>query len=555
MSLFSFRKPMLRLLIYACTVGAITGIKHNLFAQTPSTETSQETKPDTTKEKMELPDVIIYGTERSSRMAGKKLQPGMESTSLFKRSIEYNPASTEKPSESDKATLAEYTENANAMTLLSLGYGQYNTPTVHAVRWQQLERFNYGIDGQFINSDGEYDFSQFQRINGRGHIGMQLLPNLLTEVRGYLQNNTYGLYGFVSPTLVERESSTQGVSLSTQSTIRSNQQLIATADVNQFRISDTDADSESKEQTAGFSLSYQAPLPKRMQLSLSAVLDNISNELSDSSVQAMRYQGALLIPISHNISICPSVAYDYISDYKNRVSPGIECVYTPSNSFGISLIANQQLQLKSLHQLAQENPYTSRKLQPRASDMVLNIESAIEFKLTPLITTGVNISKQWIEDYTYWQIDKFGYFSTIPLEKINLTTIAFSSKFQITQSSQISIGFHYIIDEITDYPVPGTDVHIPYVEDFRLPVECTLQLPYQINLQASATWIGKRYIDIAATQELGDYLDISLNAEKKLSNHLSLFAQIDNVANSTYDVWQNYPAFGVFPIVGLTGKW
>ncbi|MBN2010513.1 hypothetical protein JW960_14295 [candidate division KSB1 bacterium] len=525
------------------------------FWRTPAfSQNTKNAKPDTSKAKpnLELQDVIIYGTDKSLRTTGTKLQPGEEHLRLFKRPIDYQPTMDGQPLPSGKATVAEQTTAMHSLTLVSLGYGQLSTPDVQAMHWQQFDAFNYGLDANFAQSDGEYINSQFQRMSGSGHVGIQFQPEMFGEIRGIAGEQTFGLYGARVPTM-ERNAVAYAFSGALQTTLQAKHQLNAMVSWQRVYFSDagtvTDTTSAlSDERTGSFMVSYQAPLPRRMQLNLAVNSDFISTPEIDSSWQVMNYTADLLIPIGTHFSIRPALVYEFVSNYTTRMSPGMEFVYTPSTRFGISAKANRQLQLRSVRSLEKQNPYIATSVIPIVQDIMFNGEGTAELKLSSQLTARASLSAQQIADYAYWQRDSNGMFMLNTLNEITITTAGVAATYDISPNQGFQTGFYYVID--------NSDVDaIPYLEDFRIPFELTMQLPYHIGIQASAIWMGTRYADLAATQKLVDYVTGSFRVEKQLGKHMTLYSQIDNANDSNYEVWQGYPAFGFYTLIGISGKW
>ena len=533
-------------------------VHSQISAQTqPAAPARPEKAAQKDSARLELPDVVIYGTEQAARISGSKLRPRIEGSRLFTRRIEYQAEVSSQPELSQKMTDLTDNKLARAMTLASFGYGQFNTPTAELMRWQQLDISSYGINVTFLQSDGPFVNSRQQQLKGQAHVGLHVVSSLRTEIRARFDNQKYGLYGADWHQL-KRHTTNGNVALTAQALLAGGRQLYAQVEADRYELSDSGSDTsfaESSENAGHFSFHYHTPLTARMQANLAASVSMLSNSAMDSSWQWITFSGDLFIPLRSNLSLKPSVMYESISYYASRLAPGIEAVYTPSSRFGLSAKVNRKLSMYGLKHILWQNPFSADRVRPYNLDMKLNVEASAELKISRQITTGVLLQRRWLDNYHYWQRNTIGTFDLHTMDDVAITTVTFRMSQQLSDNNHIDVGFQYIIDDVNIVIVPGRKAAIPYLEDFRLPVECEIDLPYRVHLKASATWVGARYADLNATQKLDDYITGSVHLDLKLNSYLSFFGQVENVTNSNHEIWLGYPAFGFQGIVGITGKW
>ena len=93
---------------------------------------------------------------------------------------------------------------------------------------------------------------------------------------------------------------------------------------------------------------------------------------------------------------------------------------------------------------------------------------------------------------------------------------------------------------------------------YRPEMEGKLKLTYDVNdkLAFNTTFLyqGGRYAKVGNRYEarkLGDVYDLSLGADYRVNEQLSVFAKLDNVAHQKYQLYYNYPVTGIQFFAGL----
>lgn len=94
---------------------------------------------------------------------------------------------------------------------------------------------------------------------------------------------------------------------------------------------------------------------------------------------------------------------------------------------------------------------------------------------------------------------------------------------------------------------------VPYISPFKLTGSWHRNWSEQFGTQITAQYVSSRYADLAKQQELSGFTTINVQGEYVLSQTARVYLRLDNLLNSTVFLWNGYKERGIFIAAGI--KW
>jgi hypothetical protein len=169
--------------------------KIDLPSDTLRTVPKNPKKLDTAKPDLELPDVMVYGADRSMRTAGQKQVAQPEPITLMQPESLHEPISTWFRRETEKPFLRDISGSIDRRTTLTFSGGGYTTFLIDGVHFQKFHEGNYRLRGYLERSDGEFKNSRYSRGALSGKVSYILSPKATGLAYINFGLDGYGLHG------------------------------------------------------------------------------------------------------------------------------------------------------------------------------------------------------------------------------------------------------------------------------------------------------------------------------------------------------------------------
>ena len=521
---------------------------------------TQKTRKISNKEKskLDLPDVVIYGSEKSTRLSGKKISAEKESIKLIDRKIEYTSITSEKISIDDKLQYFEKSQLSQVLTTLSLQYSSFNTPALQLSRWEEKKNFNYGIDVGYLKSNGEFTNSQYSDANAQFNCGILFTSAFNIKLRTNFSRINYGIYGAAISDF-KREIDNMSVELISQININSKNVVAITGLVRQIEPTDDvlidNYNNSFNEKTQNLSVRYTSNFASNIQFNIKADYEKNFYSRIDSSWNYATVTTDLVIPLKQFLTIKSLLTYEYITNFSSRFSPGFELVFTPTSRIGFSVHGSRYYNPIYYYELWRENRFYSLNMQAPPSDVKFDFRANLEFRPINELTLKLNFTQKWIKNYSFWQKDSLNLYGLTQLEEVSIRTFSAGLNYQASDMIKICADLIFFNDDIKNSQFPSVNNMIPYLEEYRIPIKLELNLPKKIMFHLNTTLIGPRNINLNSNDKLENFIYVSLYGEKLFSTYFTFFTLIENLTNRKYEVWQNYQEFSSRFFIGIKSKW
>lgn len=202
----------------------------------------------------------------------------------------------------------------------------------------------------------------------------------------------------------------------------------------------------------------------------------------------------------------------------------------------------------SFRTLIHDNPYLDDSSHVRYTGVLPEIGGSILFHPSPtlLLSGGMNLT--FLQDMPVYVSTGRGTFQPM---YANARMLELSGETTVTLDTATTITGSIILRSTALADTGGT---IPYVPVLQL--GGTIEHRWQPALATTLTvkYIGQRYADIDNAVPLDGYVDIGIDASYTLSQQLSIFAQLHNVSSAKIYIWEGYRERGVFGAAGATWR-
>lgn len=549
--------------IVAFALSAVLSLSmnNNVLAQTKKTALPDSSK----KEKIELPDVLIYGKDKSVRKTGDKIDLRQEDVKLIPPTVNYQPASTIQDFDNQKVAFSKSSQRSTSRAMLQIDYGKFQQFDALAGYWKETEKLNTSIHGNYSRSEGQFDNSQYFIANLNGQFGSYLSENFFMTLRGSFYASEYGMYT-VKLADAERTVSDKSISFDSRLNVSDDQSIELGITVHQNNFDDADTvnyTSELDERNVSLSARYTTKFgTTRLNFASLYQYNKINNFNVLETVNSQKYfhfKSWILQPLGKYVVFKPGIIVENL-DLSNSfsgtlVSPEVEIVFTPTNKFGIRLKSGREYSPLTYSEQWKSNPFVSHSFNFIPMKKSLELKAGIEIRPLTRLSFFSEVTFQKWENYAYWFRElTSGLFSIHSLEKANLTTVNVRGKYQLSEKLIFNAGLLLFYDSIEDESV-SSERHIPYLSAYKIPISFELQFLKNASAQLGFQWIGPRHYSLDTDETLDDYALLSLMIEASFHKHLTGFASGKNLLDQKHEPWLGYPGMGWHFEIGFRAHW
>lgn len=545
---------------------------HFLFAQTKKTtlpdsskRSAQKIQPGEKPAKLELPDVIIYGSDRATRISGDKLNKPDEEIKLIAPKINYQPLSTDLQLQNHKGHFQAQPRKIHSRTMLQLDAGRYQQLDLEANRWKEAEKYNYSLQGKYERSNGQFNNSHYAQALIKGQVGFRLSPSFIISSQAEVRLFDYGLYGALDDKL-KRETRGAKAKFDARWFISATQAANFSVYFQQNNFSDDNGENyHSKFITRDFGITshYQTRF-RSIPVFVRGLFERQKlNHVSADTINTQKYfqvKSWSSFKVTNYFIIKPGILFENfdLSDSfaASQFSPDIEIIATPTKNFGILLSGTRNYHPIHLPQLIEMNLFNSHQLRFMPTKKELELKFSAEYNPTSTVSiTGAVFRQNW-KNYAFWSRQpETGLFQLSSLQKVTRTVVNFMGRFNLSPAFKFDAGVQMNFDSGENDSLVTFNNHLPYLERIKFPFHLEYEINKTTNASVSFLWIGPRYVALNTDEKLSKFGLLSLYVAKQFHKNIAVFIEGNNLFNQDYEMWQNYPAMGLYFGMGLKGNW
>ena len=503
--------------------------------------------------RIELPDVVVLGQDRSVRQVESKrgsrddqprlIRPDYESFSIFSRRDNSRPLLRDAAAARERLIWAGASAGSFSALVANGGYSG---------------KFPWGsarFSGWFDRADGPYDNSQHADGGLFATATTPLRPQLHGRAQAEQNWLSRGLHGAVHPDLTRsaRQSSVQGeaqFAIDPLSSARAGLQL-GGASVT----SDTSGRKwqHSSDFVAGVHGDYIRQMGRHTlraaavynRDSFSAVTDSL-----DAVVTFREIRAELQTSLLSSVQLTTGLGYQNCKT--GRLAPSLRLAYIPNNHWGLSLAAWAGLRYSSYNDRLSENPYSSHSLSLAADDSPLSLQLRADYRLAGTMLFQAGLFHGRYDLLNYWQRDAVtGLIDLQQVKEVRLTEMQVSGRIGLRHDMMLHGEILFNNDQLKRAVSSGDENRIPYRPDFRARASLAMPLSWQLQLTAETEIIGQRRRGLDRAGRLPAYALLNAALRRTFGKQFSANLSVRNLLDRDYVVWEGYDEPGIQIMAGI----
>ncbi|MFQ5630580.1 MAG: hypothetical protein ACE5I1_17545 [bacterium] len=546
-----------------------------LLSDTTKTDSSRSAKKRTGEkpdERLQLPDVLIYGSDTAKRVAGKKITISPDQPELVNPPSLYDPLQGEDIEKGARVVMLQPdAQNKFRQAELTAYGGVYEQYGGSGKWWQALSEFDYGIEASVVHLGGQFENSQKDDIALGFRLGLSPATSNQWRLHAQYASSDFGLHGSAVPEHTRELVSTTG-QLTGQFDFGAGVKSTVEADFEKGDLRDaadsTVADLFDVDNTY-FAVSGEiAKLFANSELKLKAktLSDRVKTAQNDSA-KIVWYAANL----SYNFAISSKISTELSADLtaikidkgqtETKLRPGVRLFFAPSRKLIATASYSSGFEYLPWKNALSTNIYFANQARPLPEEIRWKIGVNVDWQ----VTKGFVFKAK----YESKHIDGFNYFTRNPLGTFDLNRGDFklglaSVGGRLNLSDYVKMEFSLNVFEDAFLFGDGnfnSIFDIPYRGEFRAPLKIEWTPVEKLLFEVNTAWIGARRTTLlpvelpnsqaSGFQELPSYIYASFHSNYQLNAHFEAYAKINNIFDDTFDTWQGYREMGINGLVGV----
>jgi hypothetical protein len=526
-----------------------------------------------------------------------KISPDEELDQVTKQKIEYKQMSTEVVSTFTPSNIKAKSQprnnisNSELNNFVVLGYGNYKTPLVEVyLNNEKVKEQRYGLSIQHLSSEGGIENVRFNDAFLNTSIGgfywkqfknYQLKTNLAYK---YQAVNWYGVPdSVVTDELVDKLNvgqyyqTIQGDASYTYNG-KKRDAIFKSSSFTAYRMWDRYDSFENRIKVDG---NFAIPVEDQF-IKIKAEVDfmdtHFAQNMDATSSVSNKFLNIGIIPsfsiIKDNVSLSLGFAAVYSADLSGdddqfRLYPRVFASVNIVDDLMIAYASiDGEMRQNSLQSVVAEMPYLSPTMDVTPTSVMYDASAGIKGKLLPELSYNTNISYRLENGFVQF-IDSKGDFPLVGTPKgwdawnsfnavqdtVGIFEFFAEVEYKVIKDLNVSANFMFNgfssknFDKVYNKPnlkISAT-ANYRFLEDF--------------TVGTSMYFVGERnYINnpvsASVTEEgqLPAYFDLNLNAGYDINKKIGAFLRLNNILNSDYELYKNYPVQGFQIMAGATYK-
>ncbi len=225
---------------------------------------------------------------------------------------------------------------------------------------------------------------------------------------------------------------------------------------------------------------------------------------------------------------------------RGRAELRIDNNLTLRGRFGVGL------QDRSYRSFLQQNPYIDDSSDVRYASVMPELGGYILYHPSVRLLLSGGVTVRMLQDMPVFLSTGR---STFRLDYLDASVLEASGEATIALDSTNKLVGSLILRSASLSDSSGA---VPYIAPVELGAEYERLWTPEFSTTIGLQYTGARYADLNESVELDGYLNAHIAASYTISNRLSVFARIENLTGSSIYLWEGYRERGLFGSAGLT---
>ncbi len=525
----------------------------------------QAPKSDAPLPKIDVPEFIITGSEKIDLNIDSKTENDQER--IFSPSA---PTAGERPMNVGEALspkqIKSFTKTPGAMNgKVYAGFGFYGTPQFDGWFGQYTSTSSFVMNGYYSESQGHVTDAGFWN-GGFGVRGSTILPESTALIpfaqlsgeakydrdgyRAYASrysNRVRDLSGFeVSGGIGSRYAlpyrALSGVDYSARtgwSTFSATDSAKSTE--NEFFINGSAAtrffETTFRGQTEYRATGYSMPLPG----------------IRSGQWFFLRTEGrqSLIPALQITFALQQFVYRGNLGPAAGRFYPNLEIRYAFSENASLYAGYAPTVERNTLSSVVKQNRYIDFSAPLVPTDTRHHLYAGMEFSPIEELTTTVKVSYKHINNYpTFYDKDSAKVWEVLYLSGIRSIKIDLSALYRLNQKQNVTAYF-----STQSVPQKDSSKVLPYLPKFTAGAAYHHFFDFGLHAEAFAEYNASRFTDFTNSHSNAGYVYTGVKAEMEMFGQFRGHAELNNMIDQQYFVWNGYKERTVFLLLGISYHW
>ena len=526
-----------------------------LFAQKKTAVDSSKQRRKNVR--LQLPDEIIYGQNKSSRVVPKNKMTFPPAPTLL--SPDYGTLFPALMISENKTVFSRKSVSENARKSLLAHWGRFQDTKFSGLWAQQGAVLNFQLAGHFQRIKGQFENSDYQSSGGSGFLGGNVTDNLsaIFAVDGGSQK--YGLFRARQSNTTERDVQHFLTEIVLDFSNDKGHLLKGRFFYREDNFTDTDSSKLSmSDNWFGFNLGYNKKISSVFVHAYADYRHNsVGQDLRQSIFEAKFSAG--IIPFDF-LRVNGRVSYQDVevsnAESETKIFPELEVVITPLQKLGGKITLKQEIVPFDFSKWVQLNPYVDFSANLRPMEKELELQTYVEWLATDNLEVRGALEFEKTKNDIFWTKNaQTDLFSWQRLQSTTMTKFSISGMWRLSPKLKLAGKLVTKFYSINDDSLQHRDANFPYAEKFNLPLSLQYQFTPNWNFDLGMNWVSSRHVSLLEDEKLPSFVLLSAKLERNIFSHYSLFFEGSNLLDQSVEIWENFPERGVSLRAGVRAEW
>ncbi len=234
-----------------------------------------------------------------------------------------------------------------------------------------------------------------------------------------------------------------------------------------------------------------------------------------------------------------------------RLYPNIEIRYIFTDYASMVTGFAPSVERNTLSSLLKQNRYIYSNAQLLPTDTRVNLYLGMEISPAERITATAKLTHKQMNNYaTFLDRDSAKVWEVLYLAGIQSTKFDLSAIYRFNQQQNVTAYFS--TQSVKQRDSSGM---MPYLPKFTFGSVYHHFFDFGLHLEAFAEYSSSRFTDFGNTHSTAGYLASGVKGEIELFEHFRGFAELNNLLNQRYYIWNGYQERSIYLLLGISYNW
>ncbi len=234
-----------------------------------------------------------------------------------------------------------------------------------------------------------------------------------------------------------------------------------------------------------------------------------------------------------------------------RLYPSAEIRYTFVENASVHAGFSPNVERNSLSSLIKQNRFVNFSMLVVPTDTRVNAYAGMEFSPLEELTATFKMTYKHINNYpTFYDKNSAKVWEVLYLSDIRSAKFDLSAQYRLNQKQNITVYFSAQTVKQRD-----SSVVLPHLPKFIIGATYHHFFDIGLHAEAFAEVNGSRYTDFSNKHSNAGYVYTGVKAEMEMFGQFRAHAELNNLIDQQYFVWNGYQERTVFLLLGISYHW